>query len=80
VAGAGSVVLDVPGYTLLQALTPREALGRVFGVLESLLVGAVAVGSVLGGLLISELGTRGALVVVGALVPVAVCRRWSRPV
>lgn len=80
VAGAGSVVLDVPGYTVLQALAPRDALGRVFGVLESLLVGAVAVGSVLGGLLISELGTRGALVVVGALVPVAVCRRWSRPV
>ena len=75
-AGAGSVVLDVPGYTLLQALAPREALGRVFGVLEALLVGAAAGGSLLGGLLVSGFGTSGAMLVIGALVPVAVCGVW----
>ena len=75
-AGAGSVVLDVPGYTLLQACAPREALGRVFGVLEALLVGAVAAGSLLGGVLLSCFGTSGAMLVVGALVPVAMCGAW----
>lgn len=71
-AGAGSVLLDVPAYTLLQARAPREALGRVFGVLEALLVGAAAAGSAMGGLLLAVGGTRITLLVVGAIVPVAV--------
>lgn len=76
-AGAGCVLLDVPGFTLLQRCAPANATGRVFGALEGLLVGAVSVGSLLGGLLVATCGDRVALVVVGSVVPVAVLIAWS---
>jgi len=76
-AGAGCVLLDVPGFTLIQSCTPANAIGRVFGVLEGVLVGAVSLGSLLGGLLIAACGARAALVVVGSVVPVAVLLAWG---
>ena len=76
-AGAGCVLLDVPGFTLIQSCTPANAIGRVFGVLEGVLVGAVSLGSLLGGLLIATCGARAALVVVGSVVPVAVLLAWG---
>lgn len=76
-AGAGCVLLDVPGFTLIQNCTPANAIGRVFGVLEGVLVGAVSVASLLGGLLVATCGDRVALVVVGSVVPVAVLLAWG---
>ena len=75
-AGAGCVLLDVPGFTLIQNCTPANAIGRVFGVLEGVLVGAVSLGSLCGGLLVATCGARAALVVVGSAVPVAVLVCW----
>jgi MFS family permease len=70
--GIGNAVQDVAGLTLLQRITPDELLTRVFGVLEALALGAVAVGSILAPALISGLGLRPALVATGALLPVLV--------
>jgi MFS family permease len=75
-AAAGCVLLDVPGYSMLQSCTPANAIGRVFGVLEGVLVGAVSLGSLLGGLLVATCGARPALLVVGSVVPVAVILAW----
>lgn len=69
VVGIGNSVLDVSGLTLLQRATPGQILGRVFGVLEAMAVLFVAVGAILTPLIVELLGTRGALVAVGAILP-----------
>ena len=69
-------LLYVPGFTLIQSCTPASAIGRVFGVLEGVLVGAVSLGALCGGLLVATCGARAALVVVGSVVPVAVLVGW----
>ncbi|MDX6513397.1 MAG: hypothetical protein QOE36_2901 [Gaiellaceae bacterium] len=68
--GLGNTLVDVTGTTLLQRSAPDEVLARVFGVLESLIVGSIALGAVAAPLLVAWLGIRGALVAVGAVLPV----------
>ena len=36
--GAGNTVVDVAAITLLQRSAPRQVIGRVFGVLESIML------------------------------------------
>jgi len=67
--GMGSTVGDVAGTTLLQRTAGDELLGRVFGVLQSLVYVNLAVGAALTPVLVRVLGARGALVAVGALLP-----------
>jgi MFS family permease len=43
-AGLGSVVVDVLALTVLQRTVPRDVLGRAWGVLDSVVVGAMLVG------------------------------------
>jgi len=76
--GVGETLVEVVGDTLLQRLTPDHLLSRVFGVVES--VGAVmlALGSLGAGLLANAIGARGALIAVGALLPVVVLLGFSR--
>jgi MFS family permease len=76
--GAANTVVDVSGLTLLQRAVPDHVLARVFGVLETLVLVAVAVGSAVAPLLVSAFGTRGALVATGAFLPVATALVWSR--
>jgi MFS family permease len=69
VVGIGNTLADVSGMTLLQRVTPPAVVGRVFGVLESVLLLTVALGSAVAPALVSAFGTRGALVVAGLLLP-----------
>jgi MFS family permease len=70
--GVGNTLADVSGMTLLQRVTPDALVGRVFGVLESVLLLTVALGAAAAPLLVSVLGTRGALVAAGVLLPALV--------
>jgi MFS family permease len=69
--GAANTVVDVAGMTLLQRSVSDHVLARVFGVLDSLILGSAGLGAVLAPLLYRVLGLRGALLVVGAVLPAA---------
>jgi MFS family permease len=70
--GAGNTVVDVAAITLLQRSAAADVLGRVFGVLEAIMLTALGAGSILAPALISVLGIRPAIVVTGLTLPVAV--------
>jgi MFS family permease len=78
VLGLGNTLVDVAGLTLLQRTAPPEVIGRVFGVLEMLLVGTIGLGAALAPVLIDGLGIRWALVVTGAVLPVLAALTWRR--
>jgi MFS family permease len=76
--GVGETLVEVAGPTLLQRSVPDRVLARVFGALESLLITMIGVGGLLAPVLIEFLGIRGALIAVGALLPVLAAAFWSR--
>jgi MFS family permease len=76
--GIGNTLVDVSGLTLLQRTAPEEVLGRVFGVLESLVVGTLGLGAIIAPLLISLFGVRWALVATGLLLPALALVSWAR--
>ena len=78
VVGNGNTIVDVSGMTLLQRAAPDDVLARVFGVLESVLLLAGALGAIAAPLLLNWLGTRGALIVAGSLLPLVVIPSWPR--
>jgi MFS family permease len=78
VIGFGNVLVDVSIVTIFQRAVPDNVLGRVFGILETVLVGMIGIGSLVAPLLGTLLGNRGALVAVGALLPVLVGLLWPR--
>ena len=45
IIGMGNTIVDVAGITLMQRTAADEVLARVFGVLESLMLATLAVGS-----------------------------------
>jgi MFS family permease len=71
VSGAGRTVMDVAGRTLLQRVAPHALLTRVFGVLEGLNMGSLAVGSVIASGAVALLGPDGAFLVAGLVLPAA---------
>ena len=76
--GAGITIIDVAAVTLMQRTVPDEVLSRVFGVLQSVFVATVALGSILAPVAIETLGNRGALIATGALTPLLVVLTWRR--
>ena len=77
VMGAGSTLVDVTGMTLLQRAAPADVVGRVFGVLQSTMLAAVALGSLVTPLLIATLGPRWTFVAVGSSSPSPSCQRGA---
>jgi CRP-like cAMP-binding protein len=78
VLGLGNTLVDVAGLTLLQRSAPPAVIGRVFGVLEMLIVVAIGLGAALAPLLIDWIGIRWALVVTGAVLPVLAALTWRQ--
>jgi MFS family permease len=78
VSGVSRSLLEVTGQTLLQRVTSTAMLARVFAFKEGLAMAAWGVGSALVPLAIFLVGTSGALVLTGAIVPVVVLARLRR--
>ena len=71
VVGMSNAILDVTGYTILQRATPNAARVAVMGLVDSVAAGTAALGGFLAAILVSGLGVEGALVVTGAVLPIA---------
>jgi MFS family permease len=76
--GIGFTFVEVAGKTLMQRLGSDETMGRVVSSLESGRLAAMAIGSLGAIVLVELLDVRGALVVLGALMPVFVLICWTR--
>jgi MFS family permease len=74
--GMGAMLCQVNSVTLLQRSAENEILGRVFAVLESLMLASMALGAVVAPALVSWLGARTALIVTGAFLPVLLVPLW----
>ena len=66
--GVGNSVVDVNAFTILQRLVPDEVMGRVFGAMESAIVGGMALGALVMPILIKTVGLRTGLTVIGSAV------------
>ena len=76
--GLGFTLVEVASKTLIHRLGSDETLGRVIAELEAARLGAMALGSLGAILLIEFLHPDGALVALGALMPVFVIVCWTR--
>jgi CRP-like cAMP-binding protein len=78
VIGIANTIIDVSGYTLLQRAVPDEVLARVFGVLETVLVAGMGLGALITPPIITLVGVRGALLIVGGFLPLLTTVTWNR--
>ena len=76
--GIGDTLVEISAPTLLQRAVPEEVLGRVFGAVESMIIGAMGIGAAVAPALVSGIGVRGALIASGALLPVLGVAFWRR--
>jgi MFS family permease len=76
VVGVGNILIDVAGLTMLQRAAPEAMLARVFGVLETLILTSVAVGSLITPLLLELIGNEATFLVVGGFLPVLAVLSW----
>jgi MFS family permease len=75
--GFGYTFVEVAARTLLQRLGSDETLARVIGFLETTRLAATAAGSIAAPALVALLGVRGALLALGALLPLLALLRWG---
>jgi hypothetical protein len=78
VLGAGNAVLDVAGFSLLQRSVPNAVRGRVFGLLEAIVMLGLSLGSAVAPALVAVLGVQGALIATGALLPLLAIVSWPK--
>ena len=76
--GAGNALEDVAGETLLQRLVDDQVLARVVGLSYGIAMALAGIGSILAPALIAGLGTRGALVATGCVLPALVLVSFQR--
>ena len=76
VFGLGLALVEIAGESLMQRLSSDAVLGRVFGVIEGAYTAATGIGAALTPILTALLGIEGALVVVGAALPLLALARW----
>jgi MFS family permease len=74
--GIGNTIVDVTGDTLLQRGVPEALLARVFGIMESLMLLTIGLGSITAPLLAEVLGIRWALAITGVLLPALTLASW----
>jgi MFS family permease len=78
IVGAANSVEDVAGFTLFQRIVPDEVLTRVLGVVWSLAMGGIALGSIAAPLVVEAIGPRAAFVAVGAILPLLTLITYRR--
>lgn len=78
VVGAANSVEDVALFTLIQRLVPDHILTRVLGVVWSLAMGGVALGSIAAPAVVDAIGPRPAFVAVGSILPLLTLITYRR--
>ena len=76
VMGIGNSVGDVAYITMLQRAVPEERIAQVFGGLESVLIGSIAVGGLVSSLLVEAFGAKTSLIASGLVLPVLTALVW----
>ncbi len=75
-AGAGKLFVDVGSRTLAQRALPERMLVSVFGVQEAMMMGGLAIGSLLAPVLVATGGARWAFVAAGSFLPLVALLSW----
>jgi hypothetical protein len=78
VIGFANPIVDVNASTILQRLTPDEVMGRVFGALDTGLIAAMALGSVIMPILLHLVGLRWSLTILGVAITLMVLPTLGR--
>jgi hypothetical protein len=74
--GAANAVLDVSGFTLAQRTAPNAARVSLLGLIDGAANLGPAIGAAIAPILAEGLGTRGALMVTGLILPIAAIAIW----